>query len=266
MNSIIYYIIKNYINGSIIDAFEYFITAFEYNPKLNFILISPVKISIDFFVNIINNRYDLNPGWEKNIILIKLPELLQYKFNKVLVLDYWTIKNTRGLIRCNELIVISEKHTDDSHYMYSKLYTNVTYYGEMPFEYRDEKYNIKLMFSKFKKLNNVDSGIYINSPYNDDYSFLEKLNLPDKPLLFKSDNHIENLFEKFDTYVYYHANKWFDPHPRLLLECAYYNKTILYYNEHNIIDGSYYRYHDLLKNGLKNRYLNKNDKIIRKLI
>ena len=58
-----------------------------------------------------------------------------------------------------------------------------------------------------------------------------ELDLPDKPIILKSGNHLGNLFEKFDTYVYYHANKWFDPHPRLFRECKFYGKEIHYIND-----------------------------------
>jgi hypothetical protein len=67
-------------------------------------------------------------------------------------------------------------------------------------------------------------------------------------------------------YVYYHANKWFDPHPRLFLECTFYNKEIRYYNKYDIKDGSYYRYIDVMLRGIDDRTLSKDDEIVRQFI
>lgn len=267
MNGIIYYSPEKIINGATIDAFEYFFVILKHNPNMYFILISPSKYYRDYFISVMDNRYNIEiPNWKDKVKSIKINELIRFKFNKVIVLDFWTIKHIRGLLSANEVIVISDKHTENSDFMFSKELYNVTYYGEMPFEYRDKKYKIKLLFDKFKPVKKCASAIFINSPRNDDFSFIKDLDLPDKPIIFKTENHKENLFELFDTYVYYHADKWFDPHPRLFLECAYYEKEILYFNEPGIKDGSYYRYNDLMENGLKDRFLNEDDEIVRKFI
>jgi hypothetical protein len=136
----------------------------------------------------------------------------------------------------------------------------------MPFHHRDVDYRMKFLFDRYKPLQNIEPAIYINSPNNDDYLFIKKLNLPDKKLLYKDRIHVDNLFEKFDEYVYYHANKWFDPHPRMILESAFYGKKIHYYNPHKIKDGSLYRWKDYKENGLKNRNLTREDEIVRQLI
>lgn len=82
----------------------------------------------------------------------------------------------------------------------------------------------------------------------------------------KAKKHKENLFENFTHYVYCHANKWFDPHPRLFLECTFYDKKIIYNNLFDIKDGSWYRYNDIIKNGIEGRTLTRDDEIIGQLI
>ena len=77
---------------------------------------------------------------------------------------------------------------------------------------------------------------------------------------------MDNFFEYFNVYIYYHSGNYFDPHPRLPLECTFYNKHVRYFNETNIKDGSYYRFEDLSINGLSNRFLNKDDEIVRQFI
>jgi hypothetical protein len=137
----------------------------------------------------------------------------------------------------------------------------------MPFDDRDEKYKLKILFKRFPYLSKSDEGVYINSPKNNNFTqindFIKKLN---KPVILKERKHLKNLFELFDTYIYYHADKWFDPHPRLMLECKFFNKIIYYINDHNIKDGSYYRYHDLITNGLKNRFLDETDEIVKEFL
>ena len=46
---------------------------------------------------------------------------------------------------------------------------------------------------------------------------------------------VENLLGKFETYVY--TKETFDPAPRLLQECKYFDKDIIYSRDKNLIDG-----------------------------
>jgi hypothetical protein len=212
------------------------------------------------------NRYDLDDlKWKDNIITITLPKLIHLSFKNSLVVDYSTINKTKGLLRSEKIIVLSDFHTDKKEFMYDKEKQNVIYYGEMPFVYKDISYNMKFLFNRFKKLKVVKNNIYVNSPFNKDRSFIKNLNL-NRNVIFKSISHLDNMFEQFDTYIYYHANKWFDPHPRLFHECFFYDKEIKYINDHGVLDGGYYRWVDLKKNGLKNRYLNENDEVVKEFL
>jgi len=267
-STLLFYHWSRKLTGSVINIFEYFLTIYEHNKNVELIIVNGKKESIQTWINVMYDRYDIQDlsGFESNIKIIPLYKLLKEKFDNVLVLDFGTIDGVKGFISPKNLVVISEKNTQIDRYFFKKELYNVTYYGEMPFHYRDKQYRMKFMFSRFKKLRNVTSSIYINSPHNQDFSFVKSLPLPNKPILYKSRVHQKNLFEKFDTYVYYHANKWFDPHPRLFVECKYYEKDILYFNPHGIKDGSYYRYNDILKNGIEGRNNSKDDEIVRQFI
>ena len=266
--AVIFYVFNRKLTGSVINAFEYFLTMYEHNKDIKLVLLEAKDYQIEYFVSVMNNRYDLDDleGYENNIISMSQRGLLWKRFGKALVLDYSTINKTRGLLVAKELIVISEKKTDERDYMYDKNLYNVTYYGEMPFHYKDKDYRMKLMLSRFKKLDTVEQAIYINSPHNNDKSFIPTLNIPEKPIIFKQRSHTNNLFECFDAYVYYHADKWFDPHPRLFIECTWYDKDIFYFNQFDIKDGSYYRYEDVVKYGTYDRILSKDDDIVRQFI
>ena len=267
MKAILYYHYSSKLTGSVIDAFEYFIAILEYNPEFLFILVDGIQSTVDTWCSVFENRYTLSDiNYRENIRCVSRISLIRMRFEKVLVLDYGTIPKVRGLVQAKKIVVISEKHTNDPRFMFRKDLYDVVYYGEMNFEYRDFSYRMKMLFNRYTPLVTVNEGIYINSPFNDDKSIVTQLALPNKPLLFKSRVHLTNLFEQFDEYVYYHANKWFDPHPRLMLECAFYNKVIHYYNPYDVIDGSYYRYYDFLEVGLEDRELNEDDIIIKEFI
>lgn len=98
--------------------------------------------------------------------------------------------------------------------------------------YRDEK-DFKYLFlgtneKYYARVEQVidsytDHGILV---YNDDY-----IN-PNRNNIFVP---VDNIIGKFDTYVY--TKNYFDPAPRLLQECKYYNKPIIYKRDKNLIDG-----------------------------
>jgi len=74
---------------------------------------------------------------------------------------------------------------------------------------------------------------------------------------------ISNFMEKFNRFLYLPSVRGFDPSPRLLAECKYYNKDIIIYGEERIKtikDGGYYRLLDI--NKLEEVDLNKGDQII----
>jgi len=268
MNSILFYEFNQLITGSTINMFEYFLSAYEYNKDIKLVIVNVSKPTLKKFLKIIEDRYILDgiEDFKQNIICIKRSKLVTIEFDTVLVLDYNTINKTKGILRAKNIIVISEKYTDKFYYDTCKY--NVTMYGEMPFHYKDINYRMKCLFDRFKPLKNVKVGTYINSPKNDeDLSWTsEKLDIP-LPVIYKSKvSHENNLFEQFTTYLYYHANKWFDPHPRLFLECKFYDKDIVYLNPYKIMDGSWFRYIDICERGVEDRTLNQNDEIIRQLI
>jgi len=248
---------------------------FEYNKNIKLLIINYNQEFKKELINLINDRYEISDlNIEDNIIGISRKDLMYYKFDRLLIFDYGTIYKVKGLINIknkhSKIIIITETHKKDLKYYIDKSFYPpgcVEYYGEMPFVYKDHQYTCKFLFDRLKPLTKVEPNIFINSPNNDDFSFIDLLDLPkDKNIIYKTGKHKQNLFELFDTFVYYHANKYFDPRPRLMLESYFYGKKVLYYNIHNIKDGSYYRYKDLIKNGISHRFLTKDDEVIRQFI
>lgn len=276
MRAIIFNNYLNGINGAVLDAIEYYLCILEQNKNIKLLILNYNPSFKKILVELINDRYELDGlDFESNMIGITKSELIRMKFDRLLIPDYGTIVKTRGLILIkgfdSRIIIMSDLHTDKPEFTIDKsLYPKgcVTYYGEMPFVYKDIKYNHKFLFSKFKKLTSVDNTVLVHSPKNNDYKFLETYEniFYSKKIIYKTDNHKKHLFELFDEFLYFHADTWFDPRPRLMHECSFYNKKIYYVNNPNCIDGSFYRFMDLKINGLKDRYLTKDDEIVKQFI
>jgi len=274
MNAILFNNYINNIHGAVIDLVEYYLSILEFNKDFKLLIINYNSIFQKELISIIKERYYLDDlDWEINIISIKKKDLLKFKFNKLLILDYGTINAVQGLINIKDnkskIFILSDLHTEDKKYLINKnLYPEgcVNYYGEMPFVYKDFQYNMKFLFDRYKPLRKSDDKFFIHSPESDDYSFLKEWGISKKQCIFKTHKHKNNLFELFDIFWYYHAAKWWDPRPRLMHESYFYEKNIIYNNIPIWKDGSYYRNIDLNMNGLKNRYLNKDDEIVRQFI
>lgn len=276
MKAILFNNYLNHINGALIDCIEYYLCILEQTNNIKLLIFNYNSKFKKIIIDLINDRYELGElDFESNIAGITKSELIRMKFDRLLITDYGTIVKTRGLILIKDfnsrIIIMSDLHTDKPEFTIDKsLYPKncITYYGEMPFVYKDIQYNHKFLFSKFKNLTNVGNAIFVHSPKNNDYKFLETYEtfFDSKKIIYKTDIHKKHLFELFDTFLYYHADKWFDPRPRLMHECSFYNKVVYYINNPTCIDGSYYRYKDLTTNGLKNRYLTRDDEIVKQFI
>lgn len=265
MNAVLFYNLTPHqlrISGVVINCLEYFFTIYEQNPEIKLYILNANENIRQELIELSENRYYLDDlkFWQENFIPIKYSKIIREKFNKVLVVDYETVNKTCNLLRADEIIQIQE---DDN---YKFPHEKVKIFGEMPFHYKDVQYKMKMMFSRYRNIKKSKEGIYVNSPRNRNWDFLKYIDLPDKPIVYKERSHLDNMFEQFDTYLYWHANTWFDPHPRLFHESYYYGKKIMYYNHPKVKDGGWYRYHDMLENGLAGRILTKNDEIVREFI
>jgi hypothetical protein len=254
------------IVGSLLDALEYHLAIREAGGDSRLTFVCPRTGSFPgSFYEMCEDRYVLDPGWREGVSVIGVGELIRTRFDRVLVVDYNTVAKTRGLVAAESVLVISEKHTDDPAHLYDpRLYRSVTYFGEMPFERRDVEYRMRLKLDSLRAPDSSDSAVYVSSPGNDDRSFVDGLGLdPGKPVIFKSRRrHARGLFSLFDEYVYYHAGTWFDPHPRMMLECAFLGKRVRYFNPLGVVDGSYYRWVDLAERGLEDRQLGPDDEVV----
>jgi len=221
-----------FINGSLLYAFEYFLVAWQENHSIEFIILDSDPI----IQKVLEDRYEVPVEAWGSIKKYSRADILK-SFNRwgtVLLVDYTSIEYLKGLINAKILVL---SNTADRR-------IQGRYYSEMPFFY-GEPYTIKFAFKFFKKIREVKAGPLSTYKTSGGYGFTP------------------NFFETFSEYNYVHR-RW-DNQPRLILEAAYYGKKITYSNPNNIKDGSYYRYKDLKKHGLINRYLDSTDEIIKAL-
>jgi len=83
------------------------------------------------------------------------------------------------------------------------------------------------------------------SKYKNPIILVDKFKCEDY-LLFQVKLPVEDLLEKFNRYVY--TKSFFDPAPRLIQECFYFNKDVIYDRDFKGVDGGYI-YYQLGMNG-----------------
>jgi len=279
MKNIIYYEFYN-INGSFIDALEYYICMKINNIDIIFVILNSSDKSdiLSYIQFLIKDRYEVNIEIP-DIHIIHNNEYVKIRCENALITDWGSFN--KSLFKYDKLFLLYEydKNNNIINYMNKYKRNNINIYNEMPFGIGNV-YKNKMLFDYMKINKNETRNIgYINciskgdrdvilkilDKYNFDKLLItttnDKFDGMDKVEILKS--HPENFFSLFDTYIYYHDGKYFDPRPRLFHECLFHKKKIIYINDYDIKDGSYYRYNDAIENGWKGRNLTKDDEIIK---
>ena len=102
--------------------------------------------------------------------------------------------------------------------------------------------------------------------YGGKYLIYTKSNLYSEYKILESDKvkvdvaPIENFMNKWDKALYLPSTRGQDPSPRVIAECEYYNKKLIYKDLGKLHDGAYYRMIDIM-NGMNNITLTENDEI-----
>lgn len=251
--------------GTTFNVFEYFYTAWCVNKDVHLWFIGS-DATVDYIFKVFKDRYhNLDWSCRLNVRAIKRSELVRQHAQTIFVTDYTTIELVRGILRCDELLLMCEKNHHMPQYQFNPKCYNLIRYSEMPFNEHDISYTMKLGFHMFEPLEHSLNGYYLNAPkHPNPKELISELSLPEETLV-KTDKHVDNFFGMFSDYVYVKTDYWFDSSPRMILECAFYGKEIHYYNTSGTKDGSWYRYQDFLVNGLTNRHLDERDEIIQRL-
>lgn len=236
------------LNGALVDCIEYYLFSKSINKDIKLIFIEhPEYFNVRTVVeNIINDRYDITFEWKGGIeYWTSHIKLIETQYDNILIFDYTTLEHV-PIMRGSKIHILYD-HEPSKKRLYNILsvHDHIKIYNEMPFG-MGVYYYMKFSFSLYKPLTNQTLTNFI-----------------DKKSGRIIKQHTKGLFD-FGEYEYIHDGT-FDRRPRMMIESAFYNKPITYTNEHNIKDGSYYRYYDLKRNGIQDRYLTPNDEIIKQL-
>jgi hypothetical protein len=299
IDAIIFHIFT--INGALFDVLDYYLYAKYLKKKTKLVLIKTQNfMTPEEVYKQIESRYVLkNIKWKEDIIWIdnhwKMPSL---KFNNLVVMDYYTtgiLKYTKA----NHYHLIYD-HNDfftERYKDYIKR-SNYTIYNEMPFGIENVVYKLKIPTNLYKipLIRDCEKNCYINCNRKSISELERALNLTDKNILITNyrqllhelnvnRNPLGNSFDRFvekcnrvkvvkyapeyffklwDTYMYIHDGKYFEPRCRLLLEARMMKKKIIYDNQYDIRDGSFYRWNEIKRRKRlpKDRILTEKDLII----
>lgn len=267
-NALIFLVYNDRIHGGYMYMFEYFYTIWRLNNDFKLCLVNGSNELKNNLCDVWEDRYNIpDKSYRDNIKLSFKPILQRRSFDKVLVVDSGTTYLMKQYVKSKEYIYISEQPNPEKYLIMRRPQYNATYYGEMPFHHKDHQYTIKIPWDIYKDIGKSNDAVFVSSwAKQRDMEEIATNLYPDKPLIYKNFKHRENFFELFDEMLYIQSGNWFDTMPRLFMECEHYGKTINYHNPKEVKDGGWYRYHDLLENGLNNRHLDENDEIVSQFI
>ena len=148
-----------------------------------------------------------------------------------------------------------------------KLLQDFRVYGnEAPVntEIIDYKKKVALEIQKQPDLRNSEENYLIYSTVSRELDDKIIKKIPYEPkLILKKNDLVDNLFERFQTYIYTPTEHNFDCSSRLLVECKWYNKNVIFWlKDEDWNKGLYVRVKDL-ENCFNSLLLKKDDEIIK---
>lgn len=261
------------VNGALLDALEYYLYMRSIGKDVSLCFIrTNQSISFDVIRELVNDRYNIPFDYEEGISFHRSKtDLMRNVYKNVLILDYTTLE-IAPIIRADTIHIIYDHHPSKKKlYNILRGHDHVKLYNEMPFGIGDS-YLMKFPFGLYKSYNECLPRCYVNCSGKSDLSRTRILT--DKEVMVTGyqgdpldgvityDSHPKDFFSLFDTYLYIHDGKYFEPRCRLLFESCFYGKTIIYDNPHNIKDGSYYRLKEIKESGIDKRHMTPQDEIV----
>lgn len=200
------------------------------------------------------------------------------------------------LIGCKKIILIHEGTYDEEMIVKAfieqpsqKKLDKILMLGDMRTfdklgDYEHIDYNIKIYPDIWRPLEGpVDHCVMINMAtkqkcyepeylqdlidfYPNDYLIYTKKQFYEKYKVLESDNvnvkiaPISNFLNRWDRALYLNSVRGQDPSPRVIVECFYYNKELIWHDFGKLKDGAYYRYIDC-ENNIDELKLKDNDEI-----
>jgi hypothetical protein len=286
------------VNGGFFDNFEYYYLIKKRFQECNvvFRLLTDhpkedvIKILTDKYENIEEEVFEhilIGPYFCGKLLRepISCPDILFCATNSAI---FWILQNGNLLSAKFYLGLADYK---DIHSKQNKVYkNNLTLADERVFDYKDinwKPYRKKILFDKFRKKEysskydyifnvslvarrypkefmisifnelNGTIALYTGQKNKEYYSWVKEEGYAE--LIIPP---VDDFMGLFKTFVYLPYNDGFDATPRLIPECKFYGKDVLYFNEVEIKSGGYYRYKDTVED-FKGLFLNENDEVVK---
>jgi len=287
------------VNGGFFDNFEYYYLIKKHFTDCNVIfrLLTDhpkedvVKILTDKYENIEEEVFEhilIGPYFCGKLLRepVACSDILFCATNSAI---YWILQNGNMLSTKFYLGLADYK---DIHPKQTKLYKNsLTLADERVFNYKGinwKPYRKKILFDKFKKKEYSAKYDYmlnvslVTRRYSREYILSLFDELGGSVALYTGQKNkdyyawvqeegraalivppVEEFMGLFKTFVYLPYNDGFDATPRLIPECKFYGKEIMYFDEMmETKSGGYYRYKDTMED-FKGLFLNENDEVIK---
>ena len=248
MNIIVSYLYNDRkIDGSIINAFEYFYTLYELKQDVKLLIYT--YQNIEQLIVFLKNKFNVDNKCFNNVTILKYPELLK---EKTLLVDGYSVEHLPNKLKNCEILAIPGYNVKNNPKV--KYFRCYNFLMDDNFNVYEYKQSLRLdLFKEFKS----KEGIFLNSPHNPNvYPDFKS----DKKIYRREDLQCPNLYQYFNEMIYIQNPKIIDRKPRCFFECQYFNIPYTYiYN--GIKDGSFYRYNDY--NIIK---MNENDLIINEFL
>jgi hypothetical protein len=249
------------ICGHTFEAIDYYLLLSQY---FDVGLLFAEDISWEDIKILLDDRYQLTKdeieNLKKNTIFQNRPSL--YKVKNILFVDGGINMINQYVLLCNNIFMFAcgqeIKNTQEKYI----ILQDFRIYPEIP---KSIDYKKKLFFGKYKPKWFYEKGDKTLIYATENCRKTDK-ELPNQLKLTKEDLPYPNLFDEFDTYYYTPVPRKFDCSSRLLAECKFYNKKVIfdkevkeYFEEDK---GLYWRWHDI-QNDFESLFLTYDDDIIK---
>ena len=282
------------LSGHFYECFEYYMVLKEHFDTLIFLVHGYDK---DVFMTAIKDKYDLSKDelielnenlivethrgfFEKNIYQKLASKVFfyveLYDYNDLLDSNQVILTNHIAGFRCAEDLYRVDNHSRKIHILQDTRIYNNTYSNHYTYHYVK-----KILFDRFNLIEkrNLDNSAWIYMPpgariQSEEYVYdvINKYSFFDKYILLSSlkidhpkiecyDKHVPFVFENFDTYIYGPVSRKFDCSSRIITECAYFGKNIIFNIDYED-EGLKWRRKDI-ETGVHTLTLEENDEIIK---
>jgi hypothetical protein len=256
---LIYHNIKHkLINGTLLYAFEYYIFLRQYTD-LEFFIFDATEYELTKIKNIFKDRYVFNHKYLDDVKSAGIREIYDAskRYDKAIILDHRTYNTIYPVLKNIHILCYAQNYTP------FERKDNLTLYGYYPYQDFDVKEKLQFNFTIYPNISDVKTNKTLVTTLNADKNIL-KSKYPDA-IFRDTHNHITNIFETFDTLIYYHGDG-IDTNNRLIVEAFYYNKKVILINNGWQNDSVYFRYHDINENGIQSYILTENNKMIKEYL